>query len=100
MASSPENIPEKLPRISEHHIVLPELPSPWTLTLFDDDVHTFDDVILQLIKALRCDVSTAESLTMAVHNEGSTIVFEGDFNECFRINLVLTEIQLITEIRG
>jgi hypothetical protein len=37
---------------------------------------------------------------MAAHLNGSTIVFEGDFNECFKINVVLTEIQLLTEIKG
>jgi len=74
--------------------------TPWTLTLFDDDIHTFDEVIHQLIKALGCDPQTAEGITVTVHNSGSAVVFEGPFEECFRINAVLVEIQLITEIRG
>jgi ATP-dependent Clp protease adapter protein ClpS len=77
-----------------------EVETPWTLILYDDDIHTFDEVILQLMKALCCDQNTAEEITITVHNTGSAIVFEGMFEECFRINTVLSEIQLITEIRG
>jgi ATP-dependent Clp protease adapter protein ClpS len=77
-----------------------KLANPWSLILYNDDIHTFDEVVLQLVKALKCDRQTAEDLTMAAHLNGSTIVFEGDFNECFKINVVLTEIQLLTEIKG
>lgn len=74
--------------------------NPWRLILYDDDIHTFDEVINQLIKALGCTVSEAEKITIAVHNEGKAIVFEGKFEECLKINSVLQEIQLITEIKG
>lgn len=74
--------------------------TPWHLILYDDDIHTFDEVINQLIKALGCSVSHAEELTLKVHNEGKATVFEGSFEECLKINSVLLEIQLITEIKG
>ena len=74
--------------------------SPWRVILFDDDVHTFDEVINQLVKALGCSNSHAEKLTFKVHNEGKAEVFEGSFEECFKVNGVLKEIQLITEIKG
>lgn len=74
--------------------------TPWKVILYDDDVHTFDEVIEQLIKALGCSVSHAEELTFKVHNEGRANVFEGTFEECFHVNGVLKEIQLITEIKG
>jgi len=77
-----------------------KIANPWSLILYNDDIHTFDEVVLQLVKALKCDRQTAEDLTMAAHLDGSTIVFEGDFNECFKINIVLSEIQLLTEIKG
>ena len=88
------------PKVKPVTITEEALETPWTLTLFDDDIHTFDEVINQLIKALSCDQITAEEITITVHNTGSAIVYEGPFEECFRINAVLTEIQLITEIRG
>ena len=77
-----------------------EVDTPWRVILYDDDVHTFDEVIGQLIKALNCNTSHAEKLTFKVHNEGKAEVYEGSFEACFEVNSVLKEIQLITEIKG
>lgn len=74
--------------------------TPWRVILFNDEVHTFDEVIGQLIKATGCSQSKAEKLTMKVHNEGKATVYEGSFEECFEVNGVLKEIELITEIKG
>lgn len=76
------------------------LDTPWRLILYDDDIHTFDEVINQLVKALGCSKSKAEKLTYKVHNEGKATVFEGTFEECLKRNSVLQEIQLVTEIKG
>ncbi|HYW35396.1 MAG TPA: ATP-dependent Clp protease adaptor ClpS [Balneolaceae bacterium] len=73
---------------------------PWRVMLFDDDIHTFDEVIQQLMKALNCNASHAEELTFKVHNEGKAKVYEGTFEDCFEVNGVLKEIQLVTEIKG
>lgn len=77
-----------------------ETRTPWRLFLYDDDVHTFDEVIEQLIKATGCAYSRAEKMTWQVHNEGKAMVHEGEFEECLRIDGVLKEIQLVTEIKG
>lgn len=77
-----------------------EEDTPWRVFLYDDDIHTFDEVIEQLIKALKCNQSRAEKLTYKVHNEGKAKVYEGTFEACFEVNGVLKEIQLITEIKG
>lgn len=77
-----------------------ELDTPWRLILYDDDIHTFEEVISQLIKALGCSQAKAEEITYKVHFDGKAIVYEGTFEECLRINSVLLEIQLITEIKG
>lgn len=74
--------------------------SPWRVILFDDEIHTFEEVIGQLIKALSCTQERAEELTYKVHNEGKAEVFKGPFEDCFEVNGVLKEIQLITEIKG
>jgi len=91
---------EKKPRQAPLIDVEEAIELPWTLILYDDDIHTFHEVISQLIKALECDIQTAEDITVTVHNTGSAVVFEGPFEECFRINAILTEIQLVTEIKG
>ncbi len=77
-----------------------EVDTPWRLILYDDDIHTFDEVISQLMKATGCSLSEAEDKTWKVHNEGKALVYEGEFEECLRIDGVLKEIQLVTEIKG
>ncbi|MFO7846504.1 MAG: ATP-dependent Clp protease adaptor ClpS [Balneolaceae bacterium] len=74
--------------------------TPWRVILYDDDIHTFDEVINQLIKALGCTVEKAEEITHKVHHEGKATAYEGTFEECLKVNSVLQEIQLVTEIKG
>ena len=76
------------------------LDSPWRVILYNDEIHTFDEVIFQLIKATGCTVERAEALAWQVHTQGKANVFEGTFEECFRVQGVLREIQLVTEIEG
>lgn len=66
--------------------------------LYNDDWHTFDEVIHQLIKATGCSFETARSLTFEVHIKGKAIVFNGDMKDCLRVSSVLEEIALNTEI--
>ncbi len=72
---------------------------PAKVVLFNDEVHTFEEVIGQLIKALRCDSSKAEGLTWEVHNSGKAAVFEGPMDECVKVSGVLEEIALHTQIQ-
>ncbi len=74
--------------------------TPWRVILYDDDVHTFEDVILQLMKATGCSEQRAEKHAWTVHTSGKDLVYQGDFFECFRVQGVLREIQLVTEIEG
>ncbi|MDE3058972.1 MAG: ATP-dependent Clp protease adaptor ClpS [Bacteroidota bacterium] len=71
---------------------------PAKAVLFNDEVHTFDEVISQLIKALKCDRLKAESLTWEVHNLGKAIVYTGELARCLEITHVLEEIQLMTQV--
>ncbi len=73
---------------------------PWRVILFNDDIHSFDEVILQLMKATRCSSSEAETIAWRAHMEGKARAYEGTFEECFRVNGILREIQLVTEIEG
>ena len=76
------------------------LQSPWRVILYNDEIHTFEDVIRQLIKATGCSTARAEKHAWTVHTKGKDNVFEGAFEECFRVQGVLREIQLVTEIEG
>jgi ATP-dependent Clp protease adapter protein ClpS len=76
------------------------LDQPWRVILFNDDLHTFEEVIFQLVKATGCATERAEELAWQVHTHGKAAVYEGAFEECFRVQGVLREIQLVTEIEG
>jgi len=76
------------------------IDEPWSVILYNDEIHTFDEVINQLVKATGCSTSEAEKLAWTVHTEGKATVFEGPFEECFEVQSVLREIQLVTEIKG
>ncbi len=71
---------------------------PAKVVLFNDDVHTFDDVIGQLIKAIRCTLEKAESLAWEVHTKGKALVYTGELARCVAVSSILEEIQLMTQI--
>ncbi len=71
---------------------------PARAILFNDEVHTFDEVIAQIIKAVRCDYAKAEALTWEVHNNGKACVYTGDLNKCLEVTRILEEIELMTQI--
>ena len=72
------------------------IKSPWRVILYNDEIHTFAEVIFQLIKATGCSVEQAEAHAWTVHTEGKDRVYEGEFEECFRVQGILREIQLVT----
>ena len=71
---------------------------PGKVILFNDEVHTFDEVIIQLIKATRCAQEKAEALAWEVHTQGKAIVFSGEMIRCVEVSSILEEIQLMTQI--
>jgi ATP-dependent Clp protease adaptor protein ClpS len=66
--------------------------------LYNDDWHSFEEVITQLIKAINCPFEVARDLTFEVHVKGKALVFSGDMKDCLRVSSVLEEIALNTEI--
>ena len=77
-----------------------EVETGWRVILFNDEVHSFDEVIFQIIKATGCSKSRAVELSNEVHAKGKANVYEGGFIDCLRVSSVLQEIALITEIEG
>jgi ATP-dependent Clp protease adapter protein ClpS len=72
--------------------------NPAKVILFNDNVHTFEDVITQLQKAISCSRDKGEALAMEVHTRGRACVYVGEMDECLRISSVLEEIALHTQI--
>ncbi|MDA0986635.1 MAG: ATP-dependent Clp protease adaptor ClpS [Bacteroidetes bacterium] len=94
-AESIESIELLNPEIIEEAIT----GKPAHVILFNDEIHTFDEVINQIIKAIKCSHQKAESLTFEVHNNGKTCVYIGGMSKCLKVTAVLEEIQLMTEIQ-
>lgn len=90
MSSKPLEHPEETEEVAT--------TEPARVILFNDEVHTFDEVISQLIKATRCSQSKAESLAFEVHNNGKAVVFSGEMRKCVEVSGILEEIDLMTQI--
>jgi ATP-dependent Clp protease adapter protein ClpS len=71
---------------------------PAKVILFNDEIHSFDEVIGQIIKATGCNTTKAEALTWEVHNSGKAMVFEGQMDNCLKVSHILEEIALNTQI--
>ncbi|MHB1685779.1 MAG: ATP-dependent Clp protease adaptor ClpS [Ignavibacteriaceae bacterium] len=68
------------------------------VVLFNDNWHTFDEVIIQLIKAINCSFEKARAHAFEVHVKGISIVFTGSMKDCIEVSSVLEEIALNTQI--
>ena len=75
-----------------------ELGNPWQVVLFNDEVHSFDEVILQLQKAAGYSLEKATELTWRVHNNGKAVVYIGTKEDCGKVAGVLGQIKLSTQV--
>ncbi len=64
--------------------------------LFNDEVHTFDEVARQLVKAIGCTYSRGMTLANVVHYTGSAIVYTGHVERCEAVAMILEDIKLKT----
>ncbi|MCF6269556.1 MAG: ATP-dependent Clp protease adaptor ClpS [Melioribacteraceae bacterium] len=71
---------------------------PFKVVLYNDEVHTFDEVIVQLVKAVGCTFKEGRSFAFEVHVKGKAIVFGGDLPSCLKVTSILEEIALHTQI--
>jgi ATP-dependent Clp protease adaptor protein ClpS len=74
------------------------IQEPARVILFNDEFHTFEEVIAQLIKALRCSQDKAEALTWEVHTSGKAVVYTGELARAMEVSSILQEIELMTQI--
>jgi ATP-dependent Clp protease adapter protein ClpS len=84
--------------ILEEIITSDDVINSCKVILFNDDWHTFDEVIAQLMKATGISYQKAEALTLEVHEKGKACVYDGELSECLRVSSILEEIALYTQI--
>lgn len=65
------------------------LGRPHCVILFNDSVHSFDQVIAQIIRAIKCNAAHASSLAMQAHSKGQAVVFKGNLERCEHIDSIL-----------
>ena len=73
---------------------------PLKVILYNDDWHSFDEVIVQLIKAVNCSFEEARNYAFEVHVKGKAMVFTGELSECLKVTSILEEIALHTQIES
>lgn len=67
---------------------------PWNVILLNDPWHTFDEVIVQLVKATRYAIEKAEKIVWEAHSHGEAICYTGTKRCCRHVASVLEEIKL------
>jgi ATP-dependent Clp protease adapter protein ClpS len=72
----------------------PYIIEPWNVVLINDDWHSLDDVIMQLIKATGCSVKEATDLVWEAEQRGEAVCFAGEKKRCEFVGHVLDEIEL------
>jgi len=68
------------------------------VVLYNDDWHTFEEVISQIIKATKCSFAEARDKTFEVHVNGKAVVYIGVMSQCLKVSGILEEILLHTQI--
>jgi ATP-dependent Clp protease adapter protein ClpS len=71
---------------------------PWNVILLNDDWHTFEEVILQVLKATGCSIEKAQEITWKVHTEGEAVCYSGPKERCEHVASILEEIDLAVKI--
>jgi ATP-dependent Clp protease adapter protein ClpS len=74
------------------------LDQPWMVILFNDDHHTFDEVVAQVQKATGCSPGEAFQITYVAHTNGQAVAYVGDRPQCEQVAMVLQEIDLHVEL--
>lgn len=67
---------------------------PWNVVLLNDDWHTFEEVIAQLMLATGCAPEKAADIAWRAHNEGEAVCYSGPRERCEHVAEVLEEIDL------
>jgi ATP-dependent Clp protease adaptor protein ClpS len=75
-----------------------ELGNPWQVVLFNDEVHSFDEVIYQIQKATGYSLERATDLTLRVHQNGKAVIAIGPKVDCEKVAGVLSQIRLLVQV--
>jgi len=67
---------------------------PWNVIILNDDWHTFEEVIAQIILATGCAAEQAAQIALEAHNTGEAVCYTGSRERSELVASVLEEIDL------
>lgn len=70
----------------------------YRVLLFNDEIHTAEEVVAQLVKALRCPMEDAFEIMSRAHHNGRAVVTIASRDEAERVAGVLREIGLGVQV--
>ena len=85
-------------------LTVPEIDEPGTsgsdyrVILYNDEWHSVDEVMVQLIKATQCSPEKAYQITLEVDAKGRGVCYRGNREKCQHVVKVLREIRLQCEV--
>jgi ATP-dependent Clp protease adapter protein ClpS len=71
---------------------------PWNVILLNDELHTLDEVIIQLMKATGYGLQKASDIAWEAQCNGEAICFAGQRDICSQVCSILDEIDLTFRI--
>ena len=74
------------------------LGNPYSVIIFNDSVHSMDEVVAQLMKATGCSEIRAHQIMLGAHKTGRAIAYTGSRERCELVESILAEIKLMTKI--
>ena len=72
--------------------------SDYRVILYNDEWHSMEEVVMQIVKATGYSQPKAEAIMMEAHRKGRAICYRGARDECQRVCRVLREIRLQCEV--
>ena len=99
MSSAIEQLPLTLPTPTEWEKLLrtSDVGGPYVVIVYNDDWHTFEEVIRQVRKATGCSLQKAEQIADEIHHTGRAIPYAGSKEQCEEVANILREIRLQVE---
>ncbi|MBM3463988.1 MAG: ATP-dependent Clp protease adaptor ClpS [Armatimonadetes bacterium] len=75
-----------------------KLQHPWKVILYNDDVHSMDEVVFQIQKATGASLEKATMIMEEAHRCGRAVAYSGSKENCQKVAAVLRQIRLQVEV--
>lgn len=72
----------------------PKLDAVWNVILFNCYCHSFDEVVEQIIKAVKCSYDNAYAFARRAEREGQVSIYSGSLSKSQAVASVLSSIGL------